>query len=1398
RLAGELARVAKEADRIEDLIESFEERRRNNRTSAVPLLSLAEIYRFLENDEARRTVLMEASRIAPDNKELRMEIIRTAEGEGDWDRAIELLRELAAGDASGAVSAKLAAMLFNAGREQEGLQLMASLMESGKLDARRAESMAASLASARSWTECAQFLASVVVKFPADYRLAYLLAVSLEESGDSAGALAAFRRLTAMKDELPGGPVRPHGPPPATSSTPANLTALRISTPAIALTLQTREAVIRLSPELDVFRQAAPLFLQAYKYKRIRGGLFSTVRSAAGSTAVPLPGSIEEVTFLALPHLNALSLDNGETRSAIIADLLAAGVPNADLLLETGNATTLGIVKTTELYQQNPGRPVLQVLLAASIIQSRQGDPPVIVELAGKLRTSRPDLAGMLIMTLASRENHAFADLCFDAVREALARIESDPSSRLAVISLLAGSAQTSSGEMQTLRLNPRLEALLYPQMTVLYRSTEPNDPLRSTLFPAIQTRYVEKKDYAKLVELLEIEMARGNTSQPSPVVRTSASRNLIAGVKFPSVGTDLPQAVASSVVAGPDYLTSSGSVSRYTVKRVRPSPDEIRALLPPVKDPVLRVLLAWTTGDKEMTATHMAALKSAGKLSFTGALLLAGWLEEEGRSGEVMEVLKRVPQPLAPVDQLRVDGYLTFRALESVRAGKSNGDERPAVVEAGQEAARRMQKANLSVLERKSLAAALEELGMKEEAARYPASQNPRTTARTRTVQNNKGRAEALLAAGRKPEAMRLLVKELRDWSQTWIVDKGAVTSTEMTKFKDGVIRLNLTDELLKASDPGETTDAGALALRGAALEILRGAQEAVDWYRRALAAKPKNAGVFSLLLRAALQNDPKSTGSILKGADPAMLPQAAATLARMDRLLTSIDARTSALEGLGEWLEALDPESLRSADLRWASLWVSTLSVSDSSNETRKVANPAGADTNQSEEERRIRQRWYDASQKVDVLLMKNERSALSAFTSYISKRLSFEPKADRSVPDRMVREILERREALKKSGKPMTEARYYWLPASNTAFPQNLSAGEWILQSAILEKKPEMAQDIVHRLKKAGSATDAALMETVARLHFCPPAEFAEAAKTASEFPREGNAMLERIVVIMGERKLSADLDTQVLGAVRDGTQSGRAAEFVLSNYCLHLRRSQGYKAAETFFAKATECYLGPSKDRAAFFAREYVPAKTQTGTPAGPVYTWLRLAGTLAGEPELSLLMLSALESEFSVHTGQRIEDSRPNGPGMIASVTFYRRPPDTVMQAFRGTPAFAEPGEFNLPMITGRYGMLIVTDMIDSMTTSGNVEQLRAAFAAEPQTFGTGFMRAAIDESPADALLTLAGTRLDALKKLPLERQQRIASLFEAALAGAGKSGEKTEAIKQGKDWLKSAKPREAF
>jgi hypothetical protein len=312
-------------------------------------------------------------------------------------------------------------------------------------------------------------------------------------------------------------------------------------------------------------------------------------------------------------------------------------------------------------------------------------------------------------------------------------------------------------------KTNPKVLEIVSPHLVPWYRRLDSSDPLRSWLFPAIADHFVVTKDYTSLVRFLDEEMRLGPPPLASPYLRIASVRltasgggapaDMIRSLGFPPrPGGDFPP-IIFQVLEGRGELISTSASTQVSSRNLKIPPEVLEPLLPEVKDPVLRMLLATRSDSRKLVADCIPALEAIEKPSLTAVLLLSGWMETRGDEKEAAAILLKAPSPANQADQWRLDGARVSGGLEAVAATEGRKvDESNPVVKAAREAALRLTKAQMLYDSRRqkiprtsqtssggiarvvkgiftlnqSLIDALKTLGLKDEAIRYAATYSP------------------------------------------------------------------------------------------------------------------------------------------------------------------------------------------------------------------------------------------------------------------------------------------------------------------------------------------------------------------------------------------------------------------------------------------------------------------------------------------------------------------------------------------------------------------------------------------------------------------------------------------------------------------------------------------------
>ncbi|MCW1926495.1 hypothetical protein OKA05_28345 [Luteolibacter arcticus] len=294
--AAGLARMAETEGKEEELIADFRRRARDNPSSPLPLLALADMYREWQLPDDELKCVDEASRRKPDDAALKFRMADLQEAAGNSDASAEILRGMLGTAEAPEARRRLSAFWIRQGETERGLR---ELAESGKSsDPRTLEKLVMPLARAKEWEAAATVLARESAAHPDDWRLSYMHAVILLENEKKDEAIARFAGLLEADGELK------HAPPPM----------------AQGMNYYGHSGVNPTGRKQVVSRKAMPEFSQ-YQSQVLsfkdpdRHGYYGGTQPGD----VPLPATPDALRRMALAQLILLAKDDEEKRTAILA-----------------------------------------------------------------------------------------------------------------------------------------------------------------------------------------------------------------------------------------------------------------------------------------------------------------------------------------------------------------------------------------------------------------------------------------------------------------------------------------------------------------------------------------------------------------------------------------------------------------------------------------------------------------------------------------------------------------------------------------------------------------------------------------------------------------------------------------------------------------------------------------------------------------------------------------------------------------------------------------------------------------------------------------------------------------------------------------------------------------------
>ena len=802
------AAAAMQANRLPDLIEEFEERRRAARDRPEPLLALAELHRLAGDFTSRRAALADAARIGGQLPDTALEIAALHEREGDAAAAIAVLRPALAKDRSGRVRERLARLLLAGPAPEEGLHLMQEAIADAADPAAALEEMATGLFRAGRHAEALQVLQSRPEAVERDYRLRFLTGFVLLAQGQAGAAGDAFCDLVPWSAELPDARRRrvlTQSFSPATPEDEANGQLLSLFPGRAA----------------DVF---AVLSIRAALHDHSSGSI---------NASWPLPASLEELRRAALgAAAAALVREKDESRRAAWQRRLAeAGCGFMDLLPLLPDADPFGGADADpsnptpwrDIAARRPdSRELLAVAAAADALSwMREADPALSASAWQAFAASDPVFA--LVVTLPAIGRAATPPPWEAEALAALERVaQPHPLLVISILKSLQRNPDTLPAERRA-AMAPLHARLLAWHPDIDFRSPLFRE-LRAMIVGTLTADMVRRDDAAALARLLAHEL-----DHPSGPLTYSSPGSPLEGIDFPPAQLPgVPQLVIDLCTAPEQFLGETN----------RPLTAEFLATAARLTDrPLLRALMLTALPDSDVQRPAIEALAAPEATDPAGLLLAGAWFvreEDEGRAADSFQ--RALNSPLPRELRIAADGSLASLGMDAAPDDPLHRTAR--------EAALRLRREARSPSDRRELATHLAMLGLVAEAK---AIAPPGTTlptpagAETTAPKGDPDAIAALIRAGDRKGAAAKLARDLLE-----ITARAVPAEVWAEEFVEFTSWRALADSWELAGDAADflTADAASPPLaRGIALVWLGRPDAARPALESALAGPPDTA---------------------------------------------------------------------------------------------------------------------------------------------------------------------------------------------------------------------------------------------------------------------------------------------------------------------------------------------------------------------------------------------------------------------------------------------------------------------------------------------------------------------------------------------------------------------------
>jgi tetratricopeptide (TPR) repeat protein len=862
RYVRNLSALAEQTGKHSQLIERLKGQQQKNRTAVVPLLGLAEVYKQMGKYEERRQALLEATRLKTDDIQLIYELASVEEAQGDWKKAIETLERAMTLDPSSKTRLKIARLLIRHGSREEGFRILMEVAGGDKMDPRDAQAIGANIMSMGMWDAAISFLQRIVPLHPQDYKLHYQYALALEEGGRDKDAMEAFIDLLGLKTEIPGNKAK----------------TLQFSWKRQGLDTNIQQILPADAIELLRLSQ---YHASAYQHQRQRMSFGRRRAVGPASTALNcvLPPTIEDLQAFALCHILTLAGNLGDQgRAQVRSDLYRSGVANSGMLMKI---SALGITDFHRAIDElAPHYPEDRAIQAAWIMNRIEGLGCTIQEakrVFDMFEKTHPRLAVTIGLRCYGRDRAA-AQLFTKSLK--MLQAIPDPG-YYEVMSI----AYILRNEQSYAKLTRAQRSVLDRHLIAWYGKLKNNVPNRVRLFNYVATLLVQRADLSAYVRFLDDEIARHQSPASSVRSYQSAQPMIWHLACPPGMLPDFPDHVVSRVQGNSFHFVFFGSFSRETTF----DSGKLGKYLDQAKDPILRILIALTSGQYTRAESMIKLLLKKDPTCLAAYMLGAGLAADQGKPLEAIALLDRARSlPMSPHYLRLIDGALVASAMELDQATHSQH------VDIGKKAAIRLLSQRITPQQREELLVATEALGLTEQSENLKsqiaaANKNMNTLARasgSRYMQPvDLSLIKTFLERGKTDSALRLALGHLAGVADNSMYPRLGYYHPSPEQLIELLRKHKVVDALIKLADPPVQARAHKLTQYGRVCELLGRKQEAMAAYERAIARDPKKPTSRIQLALMLSHTDPKNAATHLLAIDKSYMSQVGNNLANVIR---------------------------------------------------------------------------------------------------------------------------------------------------------------------------------------------------------------------------------------------------------------------------------------------------------------------------------------------------------------------------------------------------------------------------------------------------------------------------------------------------------------------------------
>lgn len=1351
---GEMAQTAEMQGRMKELVESFEERRRTNRGSTLPLLALSEIYRTAGSYEERRAAMLEAARLKPDDLELLMEIARIEQSQGELASAAETLRKARPLDQSNRATQKLAEVLFTLGKDQEAAKVMEEIDVTRRMDSAAVESLALSAAGNGEWERGETFVRSLLPRLPDNYRLRYLLGLIQEELGQSEAAVETFLGLLKVEKELPNAQ-------PAKSR--EWLATLQRHLP---------EAAVQLSDFMSANTQA-------YMHRRSSGNYYyqtingvTTYTRASSSQQATLPGDLAELRTWSLQHLATLAQAMDESRQSVLKKEVAnRGVVWAAHLLEASYRNSGGDIPTNiaAILRASPNEDYSLAQLCLNLsYRAPKRYLPLVREALTRFRDRHPQLAALALLALLREDDPADLPLIRQGA-ELMERIESPISPLSSSLSNVAWMADSASVKPE----RKEIAAAISKKLEAIYAALPANSQSRSQLQYSILQSCMSRRDWPRLVAILEEELATA-LAAPIATLQANNSNYYRADAGFvqepPFPPQQLPQ--MPSTVANRWGLSNNGNSLYLNVPAEEA--ERFKTAVRNGKNGTIRILLALNYQDEALLDEILNAAAAEAEPSAAVCTILAGWHLSRNEPDKALEWLRRTQfMPLTRDDRALIDRYLLGLITLS---GLNPEPDSPDFI-AARDAMVRLRQTRLDNAKRESLAAALTALGLNEEADRLLAANTSTTRSAsspqraTQQAQSLETKLEQLYKQGAKDKAMEAMRRELLISARANLNNSYRDSRALMALID----RLNLKEEILKQMQPAEGSKKD-LAEYAWICSTFGDFPAARRWMAAAVEARPRDLRIRSTAVRFFLTGEKPDQGGAWKLLDT--LP--AESMPEVGSLLMNTTGNTgqyahciAVLELLKHVLEKHQSDPSQ----EWS--WVCNMhqaNVRGCRDEKvnlpplyQKAAQQENSLT-RAGRQKEMAERRRELHDSICQLMSEVPALRTIAFQRLARLRLA----EGKNGPDLIA---LAKQAILTKPDSSLTQRVYYY-GDEGSEIP-DITPFDYLTEAAHKQGSRTLLDEMATELVRQERPDEAKRIRLLADLTFCPEGEFTSLARQQmlAQKPEDQVLSDEQVLLVWKVRQLPPLLNPILLEKLNLADKRRVAMPQGAGEYLSTLISRGHLQSAKDLVKGACAALLGPPEKRSELFQLHWNPSGYRGYNSPGERISRVRnLFYQALSKDNLSLLLLELFQDEMGKFSDKIWQDDYYGYNISVERSVINQWPlpqaPERWKEVLKGSVLTADLPVWRPLLNPANQKQSILSQMLESTLQANPTPAERKAWLEVlnglPVTLGRQILISAVNETKKEALnrrvLELLAERRTELEGLSADRQMEMAVL----------------------------------